>query len=285
MVESVQTFYKELSPILEKHRDSLDKLVDGTQASKVTVWRWLNKINTKYPDPNKLLSILSKISGMKNIKKIGIFFGGDIKKYLEESFPGTYSEDYKMAHDFEDKELGKIKDFYTFLVYTMCGNFGGASKTELINTIGNVASKRAEIPKECLTQELINSYGVIAIQKINDLLNFGVIELKSNGKYHRTTKNMHYESDFMMEYYPKMIKSFFRPEEVSLGFNVIAGYQETIPSNIANEIAKDTKDFFLRCKKKMDENSCENGIPYQIINFGERLTFETLNAPLNREVQ
>ncbi len=285
MVESVQTFYKELSPILEKHRDSLDKLVEGTQVSKVTVWRWLNKINSKHPDPNKLLSVLSKISGIKKVKDLAIFFGGEVELFLKMSFPIIFSEDYELISDFQHEEIGEIKDFYTFLIYTMCGNLGGSSQEQLLTTIGNIAANKADIPKEYLTHEIIKSYGVIALKKIEELENNNIIELKQDGNYHRSTKNMNFDSDIMSLYYPQMIESFFRVDETSLGLNILCGYQETIPAEIANEIARETKEFFLKTMKKMDDNCCESGIPYQIVNFGERLTFDTLNDPLKREVQ
>lgn len=275
-MESVQTFYKELSPILEKHRDSLDKLVDGTQVSKVTVWRWLNKINTKYPDPNKLLSVLRKVSGHFHIKEIAPGFGGEIENFLKESFPSTFAESFIFADTSEDLNTVIQKDFYTFLIFSLCGNIGGASEESIINTVGNIAVKKAEIPKELLTQEIIKSHGFVGKNKLNELLKLGVIELRNDNKYHLIIKDVRLDSSVISKYLSEIIPSFHRLDEAHLGYNALFSYQETIPYEIANELAKDTKKFYMRCMDKMNEHRCDDGIPYQIINYGDRMVFDNL---------
>ena len=277
-MESVQTFYKELSPILEKHRDNLDKLVEGTQVSKVTVWRWLNGINTKYPDPNKLLSVLRKVSGHFHIKEIAPGFGGQIAAFLEESFPATFSDSFIFTDSPDDLNSLIQKDLYSFLVFTLCGNIGGASEEDLINTIGNIVVRKAEIPQELITEEIIASHGLIAKTKINELLKLGVIELREGNKYHRKIKDINLDASVVSKYFGDIIPSFLRTDEFALGFNAFFTYQETIPKEIANELAKDTRKFFKNCYEKMNNHRCINGIPYQIINFADRMCFDPIKT-------
>ena len=85
-MDKVRDFYLELSPIIAKSRIPLDTLCRDSCASKVTIWRWINSINIKYPDPHKVLSVLSRISGKKEINDIADHYGGEIQYFLESQF-------------------------------------------------------------------------------------------------------------------------------------------------------------------------------------------------------
>lgn len=81
-MKNVGNLYLELKPIILKSRCSIQSLSKETHASRVTLWRWINNINTHYPDPYKLLSVLGKISGKKEPLDIADHFGGEIKNYI-----------------------------------------------------------------------------------------------------------------------------------------------------------------------------------------------------------
>lgn len=85
-MKNVDNFYYELKPIILKSRLTLQFLSRETYASRVTLWRWLNNINTQYPDPHKLLSVLGKISGKTDPSDIADYFGGEIKIYISSYF-------------------------------------------------------------------------------------------------------------------------------------------------------------------------------------------------------
>ena len=85
-MDNVNEFYQELSPIIARSKIPLGTLCNETYASKVTIWRWINKINQKYPDPHKVLSVLSRISGKREIGDIAGYYGGEIQIFLESHF-------------------------------------------------------------------------------------------------------------------------------------------------------------------------------------------------------
>jgi hypothetical protein len=85
-MDKVRNFYQELSPIISKSKIPINVLCRETYASKVTIWRWLNQINKKYPDPHKVLSVLSRICGKKEVKEIAGLYGGEIQFFLENQF-------------------------------------------------------------------------------------------------------------------------------------------------------------------------------------------------------
>ncbi|RLA63803.1 MAG: hypothetical protein DRQ88_06890 [Epsilonproteobacteria bacterium] len=284
-MESVQTFYQELSPILEKHRDKLEDLVQGTQTSKVTVWRWLNGINSKHPDPNKLLSVLSKVSGRNKIQEVALFFGGEIKEFLENSFSHSFKNELFIDPELKEFDESVINDFYSYIVFSLCGTEAGSTEEEIISTLGNIVIKKADIPDELINDELIYSHGVFGKKKINDLINAHIIELKENGRYSRTKKNIRLDPDFSTKYLAEIIPTFLKTEEAHLGMNSFYGYQETIPVSIAQELAADTTEFFIKCYEKMNKYKTEDGIPYQLMAFGERLSFKKINDSIKREVQ
>jgi hypothetical protein len=81
-MENVKGFYQQLGPVILKSKYKIINLSRETYASRVTIWRWINQINTNYPDPHKLVSVLSKISGKYDPKEIADHFGGEIKKFI-----------------------------------------------------------------------------------------------------------------------------------------------------------------------------------------------------------
>ena len=85
-MDNVREFYLELSPIIARSKIPLDTLCRESYASKVTIWRWINRINKKYPDPHKVLSVLSRISGKREIGDIAGYYGGEIQVFLESQF-------------------------------------------------------------------------------------------------------------------------------------------------------------------------------------------------------
>ena len=85
-MKNVENLYCELKPIILKSRFTIQYLSKETHASRVTLWRWLNNINTHYPDPHKLLSVLSRISGKRDPSDVALYYGGEIKKFLIEYF-------------------------------------------------------------------------------------------------------------------------------------------------------------------------------------------------------
>jgi hypothetical protein len=85
-MKNVDGLYLELKPIILKSRRTILSLSKETHASRVTLWRWSNSINTHYPDPYKLISVLGKISGKTDPSDIANYFGGEIKNYISSYF-------------------------------------------------------------------------------------------------------------------------------------------------------------------------------------------------------
>ena len=85
-MKNIEILYLELRPIILKSRLTIRSLSNETHASRVTLWRWSNNINTHYPDPYKLLSVLGKISGKREPSDIANHFGGEIKNYILDYF-------------------------------------------------------------------------------------------------------------------------------------------------------------------------------------------------------
>ena len=91
-MNKAELFYTELSPIVEKYSGDLKQVSKETGISKTSLWRWINKINSKLPNPYNVLSLLSLDSGEKSVEKIALYYGGEIAKFLEESFSHFFKE-------------------------------------------------------------------------------------------------------------------------------------------------------------------------------------------------
>lgn len=270
----VESFYNELSPIIAKYKDYLLEFSRGTQCSKTSLWRWLNKINKNLPDPNKLLSVLEKDSGLRGKGKIAKFYGGEISKYIIKSFPLFFSIEIK--EEIAPEEMIKIKDFYSLLIINICGTIKGATEIEIIELIGNVAARKSGFELDDLTEGLIYAHGKIARNKIQEILNEGLIFKDSEGYFHLHEKNIDLTSLNPAEFTGELISSFLKPEEYELGNNALFHTIETVSKKGANLIAQLQKKSFMECHKIMDEFKDVNGIPISVINFCERIQFTSL---------
>lgn len=276
VLSEIESFYQQLSPIIAKYSDNLAEFADGTQASKTSIWRWMNKVNTNFPDPNKVLSVLAKDSGRKKVKDIAFFYKGDVEVFLRKSFSHAFEEVYDL--DLEEEVTHKLTDFYSYVVFSLCGTERGASEEEIIRVIGNISVKKAGVSREYITKEIINSHGIIAVKIINDLYKMKLVTVDNKGFYQRTKKHLDIDIDTAQKFVPEMIQSFLKPEEFSQGYNSFFGYTESIKPEVANKIAKKTKAFYLECLNLMKNAMDKDGVPFTIVNFAERLWFDELET-------
>jgi len=278
-MQNVEAFYNELTPILEKIKESPEAFLDGTEVSKVTLWRWTNGINRKYPDPHKLLSILSKVSGKKNFMEIVNQFEGEISNYLCKSLPWLKEESFQDSN-FENNQNEILKDFQSFLIFILCETEAGASKLELVSSLANISIKKLGLSEKDVTSNFLRSYSEIVEKKIQELIKKGALELGGDGKYHTTKKEVLFNSDTVIKFYPELIKNYSRPEEAHLGFSTLWGYQQSIPVELAKEIKTETKEFFQKIHQKMLSNKNKDGVPFQVVYWTDRLSFDNLDCSL-----
>lgn len=278
-MQNVESFYNELTPILEKIKESPEAFLEGTEVSKVTLWRWTNGINRKYPDPHKLLSVLMKISGKKNFKEVVNHFGGEISNYLCITLSG-FLEGSLSESSFEDNQNEVLGDFQSFLIFSLCETEAGASKIELINSLANLSIKKLGLSEKDVTPEFEKSYGEIVDNKIQMLIKKGILELAKDGKYHTKKKEVVFNTETVANHYPELIRAYSRPQEAHLGFTTMWGYNQSIPVSLAKEIKNETKEFFRKIHQKMINNKSKDGIPYQVIYWTDRLNFDNLDGSL-----
>lgn len=281
-MQNVETFYNELTPILAKIENP-DVFLEGTEVSKVTLWRWTNGINRKYPDPHKLLSVLMKISGKRNFKEIVEQFEGEISNYLCNSLSG-FLDDTLSESSFEENQNEVLDDFQSFLIFNLCETEAGSSRKELINTLGNLSIKKLGLSEKDVTLDFLKSYSEIVDKKIQVLIKKGVLELGNDGKYHTKKKEVVYNSELSIKHFPEIIKGYSRPNEAHLGFTTMWAYNQSIPISLAKEIKNETKEFFRKIHQKMMNNKCRDGVPYQVIYWTDRLNFDNLKGSLEGDL-
>jgi hypothetical protein len=276
----VKEFYEEMGNILKSH--DLQELTETTKVSKVTMWRWVNAINSKFPDKDKVLRVLSHISGLDTSKSLADYYGGKISSFI---LQGDYSDSMPVKYSpVGDIQTEFIDDFYSYVIFRICGTKRGATENELINVIGNLAIKKSGLPNADVTQELINAHGKIATNKIKELISKEIIFRNSDGRFSRAVKDITFPSRFSVEYLPKVLGEMIKPEEATLGYNSLFSYTESISDEAAKELAKRTKEFFTDSVKFMNDNTKIDGTPYTIINFAERFWFDSLGPSPREEV-
>lgn len=280
-LDSIKEFYQELAKILSTHEEGFTQITEDTGVSRSTLWRWSNETNRSYPDAEKVLRVLAKISGLNKRKELAKYYGGKIEDFIN-SFCPISSEFGLRILESESPETS-ISDFYSFVIFSICETKRGATENELVNIVGNIAVKRAEIPKSDINQEIINNYGVISKSRIKDLVRREILFKGDDGRFHTRTNNIAFNINFALKHLPLIIQEITKPEEFSKGNNAIFSYTESIPVETANKIALRTKEFFKECYEEMEKTKCHDGVPFTIINFAERMWFDSLDGSLERE--
>ena len=271
----VESFYAQLSPIISKYSDNLLEFSKGTQCSKTTLWRWMNGINSTYPDPNKLLSVLEKDSGLRGKRKIANYYGGGaIKYFLIESFPLFFSGE--IEETIQPEKINEITDFYSFVILNICGSYSGANEQEIIDLIGNVAARKSGLENEDLTPDLLKAHGKIAKKKVKKLFEDGLIIKDSNSFYHLQDKSININNSNSGAFLGDIISSFFKAEEAEAGLNSLFFTIDTVTEEAARKIAKMQKDSFMKCYNIMKKNQTSSGVPISVINFSDRIEFSPL---------
>ncbi len=267
-MQNVESFYNELTPVLEKIKGNPDTFLEGTDVSKVTLWRWINGINRNYPDPHKLLTLLSKISGKRKPQEVFEFFGGKIGEFLKSRLPHLLIEDLEIHPD--QSQNGIFKDFKSFIIYILCETESGSTLDEISLAIAKLAFRNLGFSQPNFSEEMKRIYYGMAEEGIKDFEQMGILELRDNGRYHTINKDIIFSGETMMRFYPELIRNFTAPKNVN-EYTGLFGYQQSIPAELAEEIKRETKEFFLNKLKKMRENKCNDGVPFQIITFSNNL--------------
>lgn len=271
-----RSIYDEIAPILNEAKKKAEKkkltLEEILGVDRTTVWRWENKLNKNSPNADTVLNLLSFITNETVIPNILKKFDDcpQIQKLINISFP---SRVHSMAR--KSKDIYKIDDQYDFYIYYICGTQRGATKEELTYTLGKIAAKKAEIPESHQTYDMILSLGQFTSEKIDNLEALEIIEKSNSGRYIRTQRDTYIEVEEGLKRTLQTIKDFVEPEQWGEGMTTFYAFQESIPTEVAQEIARETYQFYTRMKQKMMSNrtSDKSSVPYIISNCAETLSF------------
>ncbi len=270
----VNEFYQELGKILSPYKDDLQDLSEKTNVSKVTLWRWINAINTNYPDADRLYRVLAVISGLSKRLEIAEYFGGKIESTLKNIISIGFTQiNFPIIEKNHPTEF--LPDFYSRVIYYITSTERGASEKELINIIGNLIIKKSEIPQTDITQEIIDAHGIIAKKKIEYLVQKELV-YKKDDKYHSFQKDFQVPTDFNIEFSSHLIKETFKKDEIDNGIGFLGHYVESIPLSVAQQIRSKSNAFYKECLELMIKNKDPNGIPFSFISFTESLWFDQI---------
>jgi hypothetical protein len=274
------SIFAEIRPIIirakKKAQENGENLEEILDIDRSTLWRWENGTNKKSMRPDHLLKLLKYDSEVKTIDQVKNVYKAykTISDYLTASFPMSLTEKH-----LENEDAVLISDTYEFYVYYICGTLRGASIHELVNTIGNIAAKKAEIPDDIKTEDLINSMGFIAYEIVSKLIDKGVLEKKGDLIVRRKTDTF-ISIKNGLERALNLIQDFVSPERWKEGHTSFYMYQESIPVKIAAEIATESAEFHKKIRDKMDyhRSTSPDAVPYFFSTCAEKLYFTDSNS-------
>ena len=263
----LEKLYDELAMVIEKIGDK--QIVESGIMSSATLWRWKGRVNQKAPTGDLVLSLLKKASGLKSVDKIAEHFGGEIRSFLEASFAATFKYDQdKVIHEATDI----LEDEYDFQIFFMCCTERGASLDEIIYSLGRIASKKANLNQEQLTDDLITSMGAFAGPKVTKLEKFGLISLK--GKFYKCDNTeIHISDENGLSHSLKMFSNVVNPDSWRNGTGIFYLSADSVEPHIAKMAVVVLQETFLGLMKMFEENKTdsETAVPFTFCVGGESL--------------
>jgi len=272
-----ERFYTELNAIVDraenKANGSKKTLQEITNLGKTTIWRWANTVNKALPDPYKLVALLRFESGKENIKDVAAHYGGHIESFLRTNFPSEFAS--KIHQDFDPANEPKFNDYYSFVIFTLCGTDRKMTVEEIKQSVGQLTLKNSMIPRELWTQEMINAHGQFAEIKIRELVNAGYLAIV-DGHAIRTRTHLHLNVVEKIEFVSKNIPTFFKMENVEKEMNGLHFFSDTVTPAYAKKLAREISRFFIQKRDEASTNSDPNGIPIHSIFFMDTMLPETI---------
>jgi hypothetical protein len=262
--------YEDLSKILLELGPK-DMAKEGI-ISKASIWRWGREVNTEAPTCDLVLKVLRRHSGLRHIHAIAKHYGSNIEQFLDVSFPAMLSEtDNRVI----DKNTDVLEDEFDFQIYFMCCNERGASLEEIIYTIGTIAAKKANIPEDKLTNDLILASGKIAELKVERLIEKKVILMTDN--LLKCDETFTYiQGDNGLQQSIKLLSNNIKPKGWQSGENVFYLTSESVERDVAKEVSQLLREAYSKASDILTKNRSDSkqAFPFVISVAGESLVFK-----------
>ncbi len=194
--------------------------------------------------PHSVLSLVSYLLKEKKISKLLKIIDGPVADLLNRSFDQFIFDEETSDHSFESDLNNLLKDKTSYLIYKLAANQCGTS-----------------------IEEIKNLFGLIGLQKLNDLIeqNWIYIQIDSGVEnLHAKEKNFSLNLNLAHQLTHTLI-DMYKPEDCHKGYNLFYSLSEGMNEAGIQKIKEIEKESIKKIFNIMKDNMFQGKIPYYTV--------------------
>lgn len=238
---------------------TLNALAQRSGVAATTMRRLMQEGNNGEIAPHIVLSLVSYLLREKKISKLIKIVEGPVGDLLRKCFDQYIFDENQSSHTIEVDLNEVFKDKLNYLIYKVAANLKGTT-----------------------TDEIKNSFGLLGLKKLDELIARDLIIIDECGILHAKIKNFSVDLVRAHELSHTLLDQY-KPCDVELGFNLFYSLSEGLNEAGIKEVKKITLDSVKKVFEVMNNNEYVGNIPYFSL-FVADVIGDSPSKNFNREV-
>lgn len=257
----VNTQLKQLTLLyLEKHPGlTLNALAGRSGVPATTMRRLMKSTDSDKSElaPHTVLSLVSYLLKEKKISMLLKKIDGSIAELLNRCFDQFIFDEETSNHQLDTDLNNLFKDKTTYLVYKLAANRCGTTM-----------------------EDIKNIFGLLGLQKLNDLMEKGWItaDLKNSEILHAKEKNFSVDLALAHELTHSLL-DFYKPRDLEAGLNLFYSLSEGMNQKGIQKIKEIEKDAVKKIFETMNDLQYLGSIPYYAVILSDVLGVTPQSPP------
>lgn len=224
---------------LDKHPGlTLNALAQRCGVPATTMRRLMQEEQRQELAPHSVLSLVAYLLKEKKISRILKIVRGPVAELLTKCFDQFIFDEKSSDHEMHSDLNTIFQDKLSYLIYKMAANVCGTS-----------------------IEEVKNSFGLVGLKKLNDLIEKNWIESNGGERLHAKQKNFSVDLTLGHELSHALI-DLYKPCDVAHGLNLFFSLSEGMNEEGIKKIKEIEKDAVKKIFDLMNTSNLQGNIPY-----------------------
>lgn len=230
---------KMTSDYLEKHQGlTLNALAGRSGVPATTMRRLMQEEGRSELAPHSVLALVSYLLKEKKISKILKNITGPVADLLNKCFDQFIFDEKSSDHELSTDLNTMFQDKMCYLLYKLAANVSGTS-----------------------IEDVKDSFGLLGLNKLNEMISKGWIVVASDGRLHAKEKNFSVDLALAHQLSHSLIDQY-KPYDLKKGFNLFYSLSEGMTNEGIQKIKEIEKDAVKKIYEIMCTKNLQGDIPY-----------------------
>ncbi len=228
-----------VSSYLDNHKGlTLNALATRSGVPATTMRRLMQEDQRQELAPHSVLALTSYLLKEKKISALLKKVNGPIAELLNRSFDQFIFDDKSAPHELHTDLNSLFRDKTVYLIYKLAANACGTS-----------------------VREIKNIFGILGIEKLNELVELNWIIIDENERLHAREKNFSVELALAHQLTHSLVDCY-KPKDADKGFNLFYSLSEGMNEEGINLIKEIEKNAVKKIFDLMSDKKLQGNIPY-----------------------